>query len=224
MDAKETKSRRAIVTGLGIATAGLAVAATKAQAQRRRSDFQPERHALDAWLDDADGGHRIFVDSATAGGAGNALLYANNLFQAHTTAYEGDPSDLDIVVCFRHFSTPFGYGDAIWEKYGEAIHTITQMPDPATNGAPKSNLFNTPNPAIGGVTIGSVAERGARFAICRNATQFFSGELARATGGSQSEVFDELLAGAIDNSRFVSAGVIALTRAQEYGYSLLYAG
>ena len=186
MNAKDIQSRRSIVTGLGIATAGLAISATEAQAQRRRSEFQPERHELDAWLDEGNAGHRIFVDSSTAAGAGDALLYSTNLYAAHTAAYDGDPSDLDIVVCFRHFSTPYGYSDAIWAKYGEAIHAVIQMPDPATGGAPKSNLLNTPNPALGGVTIGSVAASGARFAICQNATRFFSTQLAQATGAASA--------------------------------------
>jgi hypothetical protein len=221
---KDVKSRRSIVTGMGIAAAGLAAAASPAKAQDNRSGFRPERHALDAWLDQVEGGHRIFVDSATGDGAGNALLYANNLFQAHTSAYDGDVSDLDIVVCFRHFSTPYGYSDAVWEKYGEAIHGVTPVPGLAANAVPETNPFNSPDPAYGGVTIGSVAGRGARFAICENATRFFAAQLAAATDSSANEVFDELVAGAIDDSRFVSAGVIALTRAQEYGYSLLYAG
>jgi len=41
---------------------------------------------------------------------------------------------------------------------------------------------------------------------------------------SANAVFEELKDSVIPNSRFVSAGVIATTRAQEYGYSLLYAG
>lgn len=221
MNEKNVNSRRSIVTGMGIAAAGLAAGST-AQAQSNRDGFQPERHALDAWLDQVEGGHRIFIDSATADGAGNALLYANNLFQAHTSAYDGDASDLDIVVCFRHFSTPFGYNDAVWEKYGDAINAITRVP--GTDAAPETNPFNSAIPNYGGVTIASVAARGARFAICENATQFFSRQLAAATGSSPGDILEELKAGAIDDSRFVSAGVIALTRAQEYGYSLLYAG
>lgn len=220
MTTKNLNSRRSIVTGMGIAAAGLAAGASTAQAQRR-SGFQPERHALDAWLDDATGSHRVFVDSATAEGGGNALLYANNLFQAHTAAYDGAPADMSIVVCFRHLSTPFGYNDAIWEKYGEAIRDTMQL---GGTEVPTSNPMNSPGPATGGIGIASVASRGAQFAICENATRFFSGQLAGAYGSSANDVFDELVANAVDNSRFVSAGVIALTRAQEYGYSLLYAG
>ena len=75
-----------------------------------------------------------------------------------------------------------------------------------------------------GFTINEITEKGTYFGICAAATRFFSGRIAEATGGNQPDVFDELVANAIPNSRFVTAGVMALTRAQEYGYSLLYAG
>ena len=75
-----------------------------------------------------------------------------------------------------------------------------------------------------GFTIDLVTGKGTNFAVCRAATNFFSSVIAGATDGSQPDIFDELVANAIPNSRFVSAGVVAMTRAQEYGYSLLYAG
>ena len=44
------------------------------------------------------------------------------------------------------------------------------------------------------------------------------------TGGDAAEIYEELVASKVPDSRFVPAGVIATTRAQEHGYSLLYAG
>ena len=38
------------------------------------------------------------------------------------------------------------------------------------------------------------------------------------------EIYQELSTSLIPNSRLVAAGVMAVTRAQEYGYSLLDAG
>lgn len=225
---EHTTVRRSLVTGMGVAVAGLAAGAVagKANAQRAsRSGFEPARHELDAWLDDATGGHRIFVDSSTGLGGAEALLYSTNLFNSHGNAYGGTDSDLDIVICFRHFSTPFGYNDSIWKKYGEAIHQVVQYPE--SDRAPDRNPMNVagnPAAANAGITVDSLVARGATIAICENATRFFSGQLAAATGASTNDVFEEITANAVGGGRFVSAGVIALTRAQEYGYSLLYAG
>ncbi len=227
---EQSKSRRSLVTGMGVAVAGLAATAVSgtATAQRTRagaSGFEPARHALDAWLDEATGGHRIFVDSATTHGGAEALLYSANLFNSHRSAYDGADSDLDIVICFRHFSTPFGYNDTIWKKYGEAIQRVAQLP--AADQVPDANPLNVPGntaAANAGITVDSLVARGATIAICENATRFFSGQLAAASDASADEVFEEITSNAVAGSRFVSAGVIALTRAQEYGYSLLYAG
>lgn len=75
-----------------------------------------------------------------------------------------------------------------------------------------------------GVTLESLVVRGAHFAICDSATQFVASQLAASMGAKMEDVYAELVASAIPNSHFVPAGVIAVTRAQEYGYSLLSAG
>ena len=42
--------------------------------------------------------------------------------------------------------------------------------------------------------------------------------------GDADAIYKTMAANLIANARFVPAGVIAVTRSQEYGYSLLYAG
>jgi len=226
-DQDQNLNRRSVMAGVGIAVAGLAAGATAASAQNRGAGFTPVRDGADAWLGQLSGGHRVFIDSATAHGGAETVLYAANLYTAQEGPdYNGSPDDLAIVVCFRHFSTPFGYNDAMWRKYGSVFNTIMSFPDPATSQAPTANMLNQDRSDLPnfGVTIDTVREKGTHFAICRAATQFFSGQIAQATGGQQPAIFDELVANAIPNSRFVAAGVVALTRAQEYGYSLLAAG
>lgn len=228
-DKQKPKNRRSVIAGMGAAALGIA-AATAGQAQQRRSSsnaFEPARHDLDSWLSELPGRHRIFVDTATPNGGAEGLLYANNLFNAHREAYSGEDSDLALVICFRHFSTPFGYVDAVWDKYGEIFHSLIQFPDPATGQAPRINLLSsaahTTLPNFG-TTIDSLIAKGAQFAICNNATNFIADQVATQTGTAVESVYRELVAGAIPNSRFVPAGVMAVTRAQEYGYSLLYGG
>jgi hypothetical protein len=225
----DLKGRRSMLVGLGGAAAGLTLGAATAQAQATRgaSGFQPTRHELDAWMGEIPGKHRIFVDTSTADGGAEGLVYTNNLYDAQENAYAGTPADLAIIVCFRHFSTPFGYNDAIWEKYGETFKELIEFSDPDTGEAPTINLLNasdrttTPN---FGITIDSLVAKGTQIAICSAATRFLSSQLATQAGTSADEVYDELVAGALPGSRFVPAGVVALTRAQEYRYSVLIAG
>ena len=227
-DETNPNTRRSMIMGLGAAMVGAAVVApTTATAQTRSSGFQPSRHDVDAWYDELPGNHRVFIDSATATGGAEALLYAFNLTNATRSAYAGEAASMAMIVCLRHFSTPFAFNDAMWEKYGDVFHGLTHMPDPNTNAAPRINLMraagygmNLPN---FGNTIDSVRELGVEIAICDAATSFLATQIAVSTGVEMLVVYEELKANAVPG-RFVSAGVMALTRAQEYGYSLLYAG
>ena len=221
-------ARRSMMLGLGAAVTGAALMTPNpARAQGGASNFQPPRHQLDAWFDEVPGDHRVFIDTATALGGAEALVYAFNLFNARQSAYGGEQADFAMVLCLRHFSTPFAYNDAMWEKYGQVFHSIMQMPDPDTGEAPRVNLMRSTSYGMrlpnAGVTIDQVLESGVQIAICDAATQFFAAQAAAVTGGDTGEIYTEFTNNAIPG-RFVSAGVMALTRAQEYGYSLLYAG
>src|SRR5258708_40333410 len=101
-------TRRSFVTGLGagVAALGIGAAANAAEAPPQQSGgtstFTPERHADDDWLDKIPGKHRMIIDAATPKGAGEAILYANNLYTSNKSAYGLAESDLAIVICMRH--------------------------------------------------------------------------------------------------------------------------
>jgi hypothetical protein len=228
-DMKENKStRRSLMTGLGGAAAAAVLMPASTGAQTKASNFRPTRHAQDNWMDELKGKHRIFIDSSTASGGAEALLFANNLYMANESGYSLKPADLAIIVCLRHFATPFAYNDAAWKKYGKAFSGIMQFKDPKTGLPPSSNLMNSTEYGLTlpnlGTTINSLVERGTRFAICDMATNFFAGQIAQESGVSKDSVYKELVAAAIPNGRFVPAGVVATSRAQEYDYTLLVAG
>jgi hypothetical protein len=102
---------------------------------------------------------------------------------------------------------------------------MIEFTDPKTKQAPSANLLNST--AYGmtlsnfGNTIDSVVKRGTRFAVCDMATHFFANELATATKGNADAIYKELVANTIPNSHMVAAGVVAVNRAQEYGFTLL---
>lgn len=211
--------RRSLLANMSVAAvAGLALSATSGavQAQERRGGFEPARHSDDSWLAELEGSHRAFVDSSTSAGGANALRYANNIISAHEDGYGGTESDYAMVICFRHASTPYGFNDAIWAKYGKGF-------SPRAEPTPTSNPMNVATGSNGQNSIPSTAAKGVKFAICDRATRSYARRLAAVAGVSFEEVYAELIAGVIPNSRFVPAGVLAVTRAQEYGYSLLYA-
>lgn len=206
--------RRSLIGGIGAAAlAGVALASTRATAQEQAGKFEPKRHALDAWMEAIPGSHRVFVDTDNMAGGTNALRFAANIMNSHVNAYEGVDADMAMIICYRHASTSLGFNDAMWEKYGSIFVNRGQ---PAAEGA------ETPvkNPQMAGIT--GMVERGAHFAICNTATTGLSGLIARQTGQDAAAVLAELVANTVPNGHMVPAGVMAVTRAQEYGYSLLY--
>ena len=220
--------RRSFLTGLGMSVVGVGAMTATTEAQPARGGaFQPARHATDDWMDQIPGKHRVVLDSVSADGAGDALLYANNLYDANQKGYSLTPADLAIVVVLRHFATAFAFTDAIWAKYGKAMGEMLKFNDPNTKQPPAINVYNST--AYGmtlpnfGNTIDSLVKRGTRFAICDAATHFMSTQLAGQSGNADA-IYKELVASAIPNSTFVPAGVVGVTRAQERGYSLIYAG
>lgn len=222
---QEKLTRRSVITRVGGVAAAVAVAATPAAAQGGGRSFQPARHPQDAWLDTLPGRHRNFIDAATVRGAGEAMLYANNLFEANKTGYQLTDSDIAIVVCLRHFATAFAFNDAMWAKYGTVMSTMLEFTDPKTKQPPSTNLLNSAAygmtmPNLGN-TVDAVRKRGTKFAVCDMATRFFAGQLAAATKGNADAIYKELVANLVPDSRMVAAGVVAVNRAQEYGYTLL---
>jgi hypothetical protein len=225
----ERKSpRRAFLTGLGATVAAVGAASAGVGAQGSTTTrFQAARHAQDDWMDTLPGRHRMIIDGVTANGAGEAVLFANNLFEANKTGYSLGERDVAIIVCLRHFATPFAFNDAIWAKYGAAMSGPIQFTDPKTKQPPATNLYNSGSygmtlPNLGN-TLDSLIKRGAHFAVCDMATHFFATQLAGPNGNADA-VYKELTASTIPNSHFVAAGVVGVNRAQERGYTLIYAG
>lgn len=112
----------------------------------------------------------------------------------------------------------------MWAKYGEALSGFMGFNDPRTDAPFMTNpvTMDRSDMSNRGNTIDKLIARGVSYAICQRATRAVSGFLTRATGGSSEDIYQELSANNVPNSRFVAAGVVAATRSQEYGYSLLY--
>src|SRR6187431_1338555 len=218
-------TRRAVLTGAA-AAAAVSLTSARAAAQTPAGRFQPARHSQDAWLDTVPGKHRTFIDCASVGSAGAGILYANNLYVANAKGYQLKEADVAVVVCLRHFATIFAFNDVIWGKYGQALSDAVVFVDPRTKQAPTTNLLDNasykelPN---GGFTISSVVKRGTQFAVCDMATNMLAGLVAASTKGVQEAIYTEFVRNLIPNSHLAAAGVVAVNRAQEYGYTLLTA-
>lgn len=219
-------TRRAMMSGItGVGVGALQLTAPRlAAAQAPDAAFKPARHAQDAWINGLPGSHRTIIDSVSPRGVGEALLFARNLFVANGSGYGLKDADVAVIICLRHVSTGFAFNDAMWAKYGAQLAGGPDFTDPKTKRTPTTNLYNATDYGLG-FTIGLVASRGTQFAVCSMATQRLSGLIATAVGNTTPDaVFKELTSNLVPNSHMVTAGVVAVTRAQEYGYTFLNAG
>jgi hypothetical protein len=221
-------ARRSFFSKLGFGlVGGAAVGGTSSPVQAQSSEggrYQPARHAQDDWFDQIPGTHRYVVDAPNPEGFGDALAFLNNYFNTNQGDYGLKDGDLAVVLIARHLSTAFAYNDAIWAKYGKPIAERNNFLDPKTKQAPTVNLFNAtgygPQLPNRGNTIDGLIKRGLHLGVCQVSTLGYAGAIAMATGSTQDVVFAELKANLLPNARLVPAGIVAVNRAQERGYTL----
>lgn len=224
------RGRRSMLSAIGGALAAFSLRPQSAQAQSAAGvkPFQPARHTQDEWMDTLPGKHRTVIDCAAAAAAGTGVFYANNIFTANRNGYQLTDSDVAVIVVLRHEATTFAYNDAMWAKYGSVLGNLGKITDPRTKQPPTVNPLNSRDfgPAMTnlGVTASALASRGAHFGICDMATNRIAGVIAAAVKSTPPEIYKELVANILPNGHMVAAGVVAINRAQERGYSMLSAG
>jgi|SRR5579862_6811893 len=217
------------MTGLGATLASGIAAQSSAPPPAAAGRWQPARHAQDDWFDQVPGQHRFVFDTTTYEGLGGAMFFANNFFVGNQNGYGLGNADLAVVLVVRHISTPFGYSDAIWAKYGSILAQRANLTDPVTKQAPKTNLLFNPSSMAGqlpnnGVTLDSLLKRGVHLAVCMMATRRMATVIADATKGNADTVYNEIVANLVPNAHMVPAGIVAVSRAQERGYTFANVG
>jgi intracellular sulfur oxidation DsrE/DsrF family protein len=185
-------------------------------------------HPEDDWFDQPGAKHRIFFDTTTADGFGEALAFANNTFTGNRNGYGLTDADIAIVICARHRSTVFAYDAEMWAKYGAAFAERNRFNDPKTGQPPTVNVFQAEGYGSvltsNGLRLDALIRRGVRLAVCTLSTRANAGLIAQKTGRPVDEVFKELSEHLVPNARLVPAGIVAVNRAQERGYSLAVTG
>jgi len=225
-----SKSRRTFLSNLGVAAsaAGATLAAgTVAHAQTPAAaaadpHWQAARHAQDDWFDQLPGKHRYYFDSTTPERLEDAIQFTGNYYSASRSGYGLENADLAVIVGMRHRSAPFAFNDAMWAKYGVVLAKRAEFVDPKTKEMPKVNYFTPKAPPAPARARGfaSLINLGVQFAVCNLSTRAIAGLIADAHGGTADEKYKEITANLIDHARLVPAGIVAVNRAQERGYSI----
>lgn len=233
--AQEPLARRSFLSRIsagaaafGAAYGGSAAVQAVAAAEPSSGAWQSVRHAEDDWLDKTPTAkHRMFYDTTTPVAAAQAIFFARNFFTASTNGYKLADAESAQVICLRHQSTGFAFTDAMWAKYGSAMsERAGKFLDPKTSKEPTINVLMASGYGSllvnGGVTIEALAKRGVRYAVCAMVTRAIAGVVAEKTGANVDAVFKELTENLVPGGHMVPAGIVAVNRAQELGYTLSY--
>ncbi|HZR23215.1 MAG TPA: hypothetical protein VFA59_06485 [Vicinamibacterales bacterium] len=199
------------VPALAMASTAYGVPQAKASAA---TNWTAAKHDQDNWLDENTAKHRVVVDTYAPDRFADALLFSGNLFETNLAAYDVANKDMAVLLIVRHNTTPLGYNDAMWNKYGKQLAARMGWVDPKTKEVPTTNIYKN--------RFEGLAKEGLMLGVCQRTTQAYSGIIAREFDKKPDEVFKELAANLVlPTARIVPAGVIAVTRAQERGYSLV---
>ncbi|WP_037499309.1 hypothetical protein [Sphingomonas jaspsi] len=226
--------RRGLI-GAGVLAAGAAGMVGSPASAQASGGWQPTDEKLDQWYEAQPGHrHRMVFDTVSVDQAQATLGYANNSYVATTKGYGGKPQELGMIIIMRHASTPFAYNDAMWKKYGKLFAKNLKLQGADAIRATSMNPWLARDPDDGPVpkgmedfadpSIGALAAKGARFAVCGLATEGIAMQLAGATKGDAKAIEAELRANLVPGGNMVPAGIIAVNRAQEHGYTLAIVG
>ena len=169
----------------------------------------------------------------SADGGPEALGFANNFIHINESDYGVKPDQLGVVVIFRHGSTPYGYNNAVWAKYGKQFATQMKLKDKMATRAAMTNPVLAKAPGgeplpkvlewVADYTLSDLAPKGVRFAVCGLATKVIASMLAGKTGNADA-IEEELKSNLVPGALMVPAGISAVNRAQEHGYAFSYVG
>lgn len=215
--------RRSFLGRLAAGSAAFTAAMGAGAALPRIAAAMPFADDMDNWFGGMKGTYKAIYDCTSPAGSGDGTFFAHNLLKYSASKLGTRESDNSIVVCYRHFATPFGYSDAMWAKYPQ-MAAMLKADDPKTKQPATRNwLLHDVVLDEAGANIPGVRARGVQFAVCGAATEFIATNLAGKTGNAK-KIEAELGANLVPGARIVPAGVVAVQRAQKAGFAYTYAG
>ncbi|MEA3245919.1 MAG: hypothetical protein U9Q74_07155 [Gemmatimonadota bacterium] len=216
-------ARRSFLGRLAAGTAAFGAAFAGGAALPSLAIAEASPDEMDTWFDSMKGTYKCIYDCTSAGGAPDGVMFARNLYKFGAEKLGTKDADNSVVVCFRHFATPFGYTDAMWAKYPQ-LADMLKVEDPGTKKPAARNwLLHELVEGEAGANLPGIRAKGVQYAVCGAATAFIAKLLADKKGDPK-KIETELGANLIPGARMAPAGVVAVQRAQKAGFAYTYAG
>ena len=218
-----TVPRRSFLARLAAGSAALGAAFGGAAALPSIAGAEPPVDELDTWFGGMKGANKVIYDCVQPPGAPDGVIFARNIIKFSAEKLGTKDADMAVIVSFRHFSTPFGYNDAMWAKYPQ-FASMLKVEDPGTKKPAARNwLLHELVEGEAGANIPGIRGHGVQFAVCGAATAFLAKVIADKTGDAK-KIEAELSANLIPAAKMMPAGVVAVQRAQKAGFAYTYAG
>lgn len=215
--------RRSFLGRLAVGAAALAVAALPSTASAERR-LRRQSEDPDHWLDALTGKHRQIFDVISPDQAATGAAFARNFLNADNDGYHLPDKDVNAVVSFRHVAFAMGLNDAMWKKY--RLGTIVGYQDGSTGRPAERNTLagSAGDTRKESASLAALHSRGCVFAVCGMAMAHFAGELAKSEKTDGASIVADFRANLVPGAVEVVAGVVAVNRAQERGFSYVYVG
>ena len=204
--------RRFLATIAGTAAA-LGLSSTSALASGHRADDSLADG--DAWMKPLKGKHRQFFHAMTM--AEEPLRMANNFLDAYRDAFKAPEGHVNAVIGVHGSALSLGFNDELWKKY--ELGKMVKLNDPETGAPALRNVY-----ARGGAyTVESVQKRGVVILMCNTALRNRATAMSKELGVSYETMYAELSAARLPGVTLVPAMVVAVSRAQENGFTYIRA-
>lgn len=207
-------ARRRFLAQLSGGLAAMAGVSAPLAAQQVSAALSDPDH--DAWMQRASGEHRVLFH-ATGPGDGAPMLMAMNYLDVYASAYNASREHVSVVIGVHGSALPIGLNDGAWDRYelGRRIN----VNDPDTKEPAKRNVF-----AVGGpISIDTAMARGIVLLVCNVALTMTAGSIARARSLVAADVYNDLKSSVLPGAVVVPGLVVAISRAQEKGFTYIRA-
>lgn len=207
-------ARRRFLVQLSAGLAAIAGIPAPGRAQQAAAALTDPDH--DAWMQRAGGKHRALFH-ATAPGDGAPMLMALNYLDVYGSAYNAPGDHVSAVIGVHGAALPIALNNGAWDRYelGRRIN----VNDPETKEPAKRNVFAVGAP----YSIDTAITRGVLLLVCNVALTLTSRSIAGARSLAESDVYNDLKNSLIPGAILVPGLVVALSRAQEKGFTYIRA-
>jgi len=203
---------RFAAAALGLGVTSLAPEAANAAASK------PTDPKLEAWFGKLTGKHRVVFDAPEPNNGFPAIWPRVYLLTTNAT-YPGEGASTMVIL--RHEGLPLAFQDNLWAKYKLGEQFNIKIGDvPATKNA-YATITGLPIPGLG---IVELLKTGTLIGACDVAMTVYSSAVATKMNMDPAVVKKEWIAGLLPGVMLVPSGVMAVSRAQEFGARYIFAG